>query len=263
MNKYEIVKRIENFAPPETAEDWDCVGFMAETKKVDINKIMLCLTPTNDVIKQALAQNCDMIISHHPMFEINCHSELVSESFTPKIDIYSAHTNMDLAYGGTTDTLIEKFIDIFNKKNHPSPEFVNSQSSLTNSILSLKGRGEREADFVRYIEFEDFVELDNITDILRKISPNLRYVNNNRIEKVKKIGFCAGSGSEFISEAQTQGADCFVTGDLKFHTALDSEIVVFDIGHFESEIMILQVFKRIIGENVEIVFAEEKTPFIV
>ncbi len=263
MNKYEIVKRIENFAPIETAESWDCVGFMAETKKVDINKIMLCLTPTNDVIKQALAQNCDMIISHHPMFEINCHSELVSESFTPKIDIYSAHTNMDLAYGGTTDTLIKTFIDIFNKKNYPSPEFVNSQSSLTNSSLSLKGRGEREADFVRYIEFEDFVELDKITNILRKISPNLRYVNNNRIERVKKIGFCAGSGSEFISEAQTQGADCFVTGDLKFHTALDSELVVFDIGHFESEILILPVFEKIIGDGVEIVYANESSPFIV
>ena len=33
MNKYEITKRIEKFAPTETAEQWDCVGFMVETPK--------------------------------------------------------------------------------------------------------------------------------------------------------------------------------------------------------------------------------------
>lgn len=60
---------------------------------------MLCLTVTDDIVKQAKDQNCQMIISHHPLF------------FVPlawkDINIYSAHTNMDRAEGGTTDTLIK------------------------------------------------------------------------------------------------------------------------------------------------------------
>ena len=68
MNKYEITKRIEKFAPKERAQSWDCVGFMTETSKQEVSKIMLALTPTNEVIEQALEQNCDMIISHHPLF---------------------------------------------------------------------------------------------------------------------------------------------------------------------------------------------------
>lgn len=236
MNKYEIVKKIEQFAPPETAEEWDCVGFMAETEKQEVSKIMLCLTPTNNVIKQALEQNCDMIISHHPMFCTDCRSDLVSESYKPNIDIYSAHTNLDLADGGTTDTLIK--------------------------ALELGGNVTSDG-FVRYVELETRMDIENFTKILRKISPNLRYVNNNNAKSVRKIGFCAGSGSEFISQAQENGADCFVTGDLKFHTALDCEIVVYDIGHFESEILILSVFKKLIGDGVEVVFAKEKSPFIV
>lgn len=52
-----------------------------------------------------------------------------------------------------------------------------------------------------------------------------------------------------------------MTGDLKFHTALDSEIVVYDIGHFESEILILPVFEKILGEDIEIVYAKEHSPF--
>ena len=58
------------------------------------------------------------------------------------------------------------------------------------------------------------------------------------------------------------GADCLVTGDLKFHRALDSDIVVYDIGHFESEILILPIFKNIIGGNVEIICANESSPFV-
>lgn len=81
------------------------------------------------------------------------------------------------------------------------------------------------------------------------------------MEKLSRIAFCAGSGSEFINEAKDLGADCLVTGDLKFHTALDSEIMVYDIGHFESEILILPVFEEIIGNNVEIVYAKEQSPF--
>ena len=53
-----------------------------------------------------------------------------------------------------------------------------------------------------------------------------------------------------------------MTADLKFHTALDSDIVVFDLGHFESEILIREVFKKIIGDEVEVIFAEEVCPFI-
>lgn len=235
MNKYEIIKRIENFAPPETAEPWDCVGFMVETDRQEVSKIMLCLTPTADIIKLACESNCDMIISHHPLFEINCHSELVSESYVPNFDIYSAHTNLDKTNGGTTDTLIK--------------------------TLGLEQCG-CGYEFLRFVDYEGGIEVLDFAQRLQKISPNLRYVNNNGQKTLKRIAFCAGSGSEFIAEAQESGADCLVTGDLKFHTALNSEIVVFDIGHFESEILVLPVLKEIIGNGVEVIFAKETSPFI-
>lgn len=235
MNKYEIIKNIEQFCSPETAQAWDCVGFMVETPKQDISKVMLCLTPTADVIRQAKEQNCDMIVSHHPLFFVPCEWK--------DIDIYSAHTNMDLAIGGTTDTLIEASIQ-----------------NLDNAVGVTKIPRNTD-DFVGYIEFETPVSLKNVVADLRKISPNLRYVNNFDVQSVKKIGFCAGSASEFINDAAQEGADCFVTGDLKFHTALDSQIVVFDIGHFESEILILPIFEKFIGSDVEIVYAQEKSPF--
>lgn len=223
MNKYEIVKRLEEFAPPELAEDWDCSGWIAETNKKEIHKIMLCLTVTEDIIRQAKAQNCDMIISHHPLFFVPTEWK--------NIDIYSAHTNLDRTNGGTTDTLIKTLgLDV-------------SQTG----------------DFLRYVE--KTLTLEELKKLLLKISPNLRYVNNKKVKTLNKIAFCAGSGSEFIEEALSNEADALVTGDVKFHTALESPMVIFDIGHFESEILVLQVFEKLLAD-VETIRADEKSPFI-
>ncbi len=227
MNKYKIITRIEQFAPLETQEKWDCSGWLVDTKNQDIEKIMLCLTVTDDIVRQAREQNCDMIISHHPLFTVPL--------LYKNIDIYCAHTNLDRAQGGTTDTLIKTL-------------------GLDQFIVANSGEG-----FTRYINYgtslQDFVER------LKTISPHLRYVNNKDVTELKRIAFCAGSGTEFIQEAFENGADALVSGDLKFHTALDSPIVVFDIGHFESEILVLPVFEQIIGDSVKFVYAKETSPF--
>lgn len=227
MNKYDIIRKIENFASVETAEPWDCVGFEVETENVEVSKVMLCLTVTDSVVEQARAEKCDMIISHHPLFYVPLEWS--------DIDIYSAHTNLDKANGGTTDTLIQS--------------------------LDFKQNEQEAQAFLRFVDFDTPLSLDIFIQKLKKISPNLRYVNNKNIQHIKKAAFCAGSGAEFINTAQEYGADCLVTGDLKFHTALDSQIIVFDIGHFESEILILPVLKSIIGDEIEVIFAREQSPF--
>lgn len=225
MQRAEIYAILNKFAPPELAENWDCSGIAIETATEEIKKVMLALTVTDDIVAQAKVNNCDMIISHHPLF------------FAPfaykDINIFSAHTNLDLTEGGTTDELIKT---------------LGFTKSSQNS-------------FVRYVELAEAISVEAFAKKLSKISPNLRYVNNKNIEKIKKIGFCAGSGTDFIETAQEDGADAFVTGDLKFHTALDSTIVLFDIGHFESEILVLKVFEKLLGNKVEIAFAKEKSPF--
>lgn len=226
MDKRELVQIIENFAPLTLAELWDCSGWLVETNKTNVNKIMLCLTVTEDVVKQAKSQNCDMIVSHHPLFFIPFEYS--------GMDIYCAHTNLDRTSGGTTDALMQ--------------------------ILDMPITQVGEDGFVRYFEF--CISTDELCHKLSQISKNFRLINNKNISNLKKIAFCSGSGSEFIKDAEENGADAFVTGDIKFHTAIDSEIVLFDIGHFESEIHILKVLEKLFLSKVETVLAIEKSPFI-
>ena len=222
MNKYEVVRKIEEFAPLETQEKWDCSGWGVNNKK-DVNRVLFALTVTDKIIQQAKEKGCDMIISHHPLFYVPLEWK--------DINIYSAHTNLDKAEGGTTDTLIKKLG--FNKTENQ--------------------------EFVRVVRLDKPITVKELREKLLKISPKLRYINNYNIDKIQSIGFCAGSGSEFINETDT---DAFVTGDLKFHTALDCKQVVFDIGHFESEIFAPEILKEITGVGEQGVIADEKSPFI-
>ena len=223
MNKYDIVKKIEDFAPLETQESWDSCGWGVEKDEIDVHKILFALTVTDDIVAQARKNDCDMIISHHPLFYVPLEYR--------DINIYSAHTNLDRAEGGTTDTIIKK----------------------------LGFKKSKNEDFVRIVELIKPITPEELKKKLQAISPNLRYVNNLGKNEIKSIGFCAGSGSEFIDKYEV---NAFVTGDLKFHTALDSKQIVFDIGHFESEIFAPELLKEITQVGNMGVIAYEKSPFI-
>ena len=223
MNKYDIVKKIEDFAPLETQESWDSCGWGVDKDGTDVHKILFALTVTDDIVAQARKNDCDMIISHHPLFYVPLEYR--------DINIYSAHTNLDRAEGGTTDTIIKK----------------------------LGFKKSKNEDFVRIVELINPITPEELKKLLQAISPNLRYVNNLGKNEIKSIGFCAGSGAEFIDKYEV---DAFVTGDLKFHTALDSKQIVFDIGHFESEIFAPELLKEITQVGNMGVIAYEKSPFI-
>lgn len=232
MQSEKIVEIIENFAPPQTQESWDCSGWVIKVEKT-VGKILLCLSVTENIINQAVEGDYDMIISHHPLFSVPL-------SFNKNIAIYCSHTNLDKAQGGTTDILIENLG--FNYNNAQVIE-----------------------DFMRVIELEKEMPLDDFIYLLKsKLNlATLRIVNNFSKKYLRKIAFCAGSGADFAPKAHAIGADIIVTGDVKYHTALDNCVIIADIGHFESEHPVLNSIKRLLEPlNIKVAIADEKSPFI-
>ena len=67
---------------------------------------------------------------------------------------------------------------------------------------------------------------------------------------MKRVALCGGSGASLIRRAVEAGADAYVTGDIKYHdfTGFGSEIILADVGHFESEVCAERIFSRIIRE---------------
>jgi dinuclear metal center YbgI/SA1388 family protein len=80
--------------------------------------------------------------------------------------------------------------------------------------------------------------------------PGVRYTVSEKT-KIKKVAVCGGSGSFLIKDAIRQGADAYVTGDVKYHEFFDSEkkLIIADIGHYESEVFTKEIFYDRISEN--------------
>ncbi len=80
---------------------------------------------------------------------------------------------------------------------------------------------------------------------------SLKYTNLKH-RKIKKVAVCGGAGSFLLGKAKAVGADVFISGDFKYHQFFDAEneIVIADIGHFESEQFTKEVFFEILTKKI-------------
>ena len=113
-------------------------------------------------------------------------------------------------------------------KNHPYEEVAYDIYPLDNAFAKVGAGvlGELAApmatlDFFQYLK--DTFQTKSIRHS-KILKPTLR-----------KIAYCGGSGSFLIQKAMAQGADVFITGDIKYHDFFSERILLADIGHFESE----------------------------
>ena len=252
MNKLDnIISKIEKFAPPNLAKDWDNSGWQVYLgNNNNINNVMLALSPTLDVIENAADKNCELLITHHPLIfsKINSLSSLNSgnlaiiKAVQANIQVYSAHTNLDITIGGIADKLAEMF-------------------ELKNILPFCKTN--EEADFGRVGVLEQEESLINVINKVKNIlnSDKVKLINPSNIQKIRQIALMPGSGGGFIPTLES--IDCYITGDVKYHDALEvKNFAVIDAGHFETEKIILSTLKDLIKEfDIEIFIPKEKPPW--
>ena len=106
-----------------------------------------------------------------------------------------------------------------------------------------------------------------LEEIYARIRPSWIRVAGTGKRKVRRIAVVAGSGSEFARAASEAGADLFVTGDMKYHQALEAaagDMPVADVGHGSAEKWILPEFRRVLagrfGKGLAIRVFMEKEP---
>lgn len=107
----EIMSLMEKIAPEELAEDWDNVGLLIGDRNSAVKKIMVCLDLPKWVIDEAIDNQVDMIVTHHPIIfnkikKVNTDSSLgrgIIRLIKNNVSVYSSHTNMDIASGGLND----------------------------------------------------------------------------------------------------------------------------------------------------------------
>lgn len=121
VQTHKLIKELENLAPKYLAETWDNVGLLVGSYNKEVNKILTTLDVNIEIVDFAIENKVDMIISHHPLIfgslksiNLDTHlGQMLQKIITHNINIYAAHTNLDVAFGGTND-LIANFLKLEN-----------------------------------------------------------------------------------------------------------------------------------------------------
>jgi dinuclear metal center YbgI/SA1388 family protein len=130
------------------------------------------------------------------------------------------------------------------KANHPYEEVAYEVISLDNAFQEVGSGMIGELD-------EEMDESAFLTFLKNNMQTHCIRYTNLLNKKVKKVAVCGGAGSFLLKQAIWQKADVFITADFKYHQFFDADnqIVICDIGHYESEQFTSQLFNKIISEK--------------
>ncbi len=116
MKIKEIISALEQFAPSQLQEDYDNSGLNIGDSENTITGILITIDVTPEVIEEAKLNNCNLIISHHPLI-FNRIKKITGSNYVEKsiimaikndIAIYCGHTNFDSVAEGVSFKICQK-----------------------------------------------------------------------------------------------------------------------------------------------------------
>src|SRR5687767_8213367 len=111
MKLQEVLNVLDAIAPTRLAESWDNVGLLAGDPRAEVSRAMLCIDYTPEVACEAAGAQCELIIAYHPtLFDPvrrMVAGSVVFDAIRRGVAIYSPHTALDVADGGTNDMLAD------------------------------------------------------------------------------------------------------------------------------------------------------------
>lgn len=109
----EVAAILEDLAPPRLAAPWDRVGLLLGDPESRVTRVLVTLDVSPAAVSEAESLGCELIVSHHPLFFKpvetlalpDPRAKILSLLWESRIAVYCTHTNLDIAPGGTADTL--------------------------------------------------------------------------------------------------------------------------------------------------------------
>ncbi len=255
----DVMDVMERIAPKKLAEEWDNPGLLVGSPDDEVRRILVCLDVRKETVEQAKAENCQMIVSHHPVIFRGLKKlrtdlpdgRLLGALLRAGVAVFAAHTNLDCVEGGVNDVLAAR-IGLDSATIAP----LGNADSLSESLG-------RVGKLPKKMSAKAFAE--QVKKGLGALS--VRFISGGN-RPVKKVGICSGSGAEFIERAAFMGCDAFVTGDVRYHDAQRASalgIHVIDAGHFATEQPIVEILANRLteelGNKIEIIADDSARDF--
>ncbi|MBQ2990323.1 MAG: Nif3-like dinuclear metal center hexameric protein [Clostridia bacterium] len=214
----DIERLVGEIAPYELAEEWDNVGLLLGRAGNAVTRVLVALDLTAETAAEAAALGAQALVTHHPVMmsarrrltDADREGRLMLKLAESGVAHIAAHTNFDSAPGGVNDTLMRLM-----------------------GAENVRGEG-----CVRAGDLAPGTTLGMLAERARRKLHTVVRVYGSEEKPVHVLGCCSGAGSSEIGVAAALGADCFITGEVKHHLALDAVdagIGVLEAGHYETE----------------------------
>ncbi len=223
MKIRQLIEKLNNEYNFSLAEEYDNVGLLIGDYNTEIKKVLTSLDIDLEVCEEAVKNNCNVIVSHHPLFAFDPLKNIVFSDYNGKLvkyiiennlNIIAMHTNVD-NMNATVSSWIAKSLalnvnDYFGKSDDKTSGVIcNVDMTYKTLIEQLKS----QYGTFNYIGEED--------------------------KQISTVAIVGGSGSFLLDEFVGSDIDVFITGDLKyhdFHEMYKLNKCIIDIGHFAENV---------------------------
>lgn len=241
MKLIEIYNFLDELSPFELQEKWDNSGLLVGSFEDEIKQVYISIDLDEELL-EGIEEN-SLVITHHPLIfsplkRINFDSystKLLKILIQKNIALISMHTNIDVSHLNRYVAREVLDLDIIEKEGYICYANVNdSFSNFLNKISSKLG-----LEYIKYVKCS---------------------------EEVKKVALVTGAGMSMIGQVE---ADCFLTGDIKYHDAMEAKsrgISLIDIRHYESEKHFSPLLEALLSEylkknKLKAIITASKNPF--
>lgn len=245
----DIQKFLHWVAPEHLAESWDNTGLLLGDSGADVKKVMTCLTLTEDVAVEAIGNNADLVITHHPL-PFKPLKKISTESQPGKIlwnlarsgiSVLCPHTCFDGGPKGINWQILEALGLQEIRPIHDVPA-----GELESSDEASVGKG-RIGQAANPLEIKEIY--DRLQDL---VGPGpVKFVESGK-RKFQRIAVGCGSAGELLVDVAKQGGKLLILGETNFHTCLQAKqlgVSLLLIGHYRSERFALEVLADELGEQ--------------
>lgn len=239
MTVRDITNAIEEFAPLSLQEKWDNSGLVIGSPEDAVTGVMVGFDCTVELIEEALQRGCNMVVTHHPLIfggvkRIDVKDPVgaaITAAVKGGVAVYAAHTSADKVIRGVSGDMARKL-------------------GLVNvGILEPDGEG---TGLGCIGDFPEPLTADEALAAVKRAF-GLKIIRHSRpVEgRIRRVAVLGGSGGSDVDAAMSAGAQLYITADISYHKFFTPEgFMVMDIGHFESEVGIVDIFLSEIRKKI-------------
>jgi dinuclear metal center YbgI/SA1388 family protein len=242
MQIKDITTHLEATAPRHLQESYDNAGLITGRAEWQCTGVLFALDSTEAIIAEAVRVGANLVVAHHPIVfrgmktitGANYVERTIIQAIKHDVAIYAIHTNLDNVLKSGVNEMLAQKIGLKNLRilAPKDPEGLTGAG-----VVGELNVPQTETAFLAHVKTVMQCGVVKHTELLH--------------QPVVKVAVCGGAGSFLLPQAVQSGAQFFVTSDYKYHEFFDADgqIVIADIGHYESEQYTIELLFSLVSEK--------------